>query len=57
MLLLELGTLLVVRSHTKNKIGNSFYLRVTLIEYSFDEICIFGSKIDLINRLNRFKSP
>ena len=40
-MLLELETLLVVQSHTKNKIGNSFKLRVTLIEYSFDEIYIY----------------
>ena len=40
-MLLELETLLVVQSHTKNKIGNSFKLHVTLIEYSFDEIYIY----------------
>ena len=45
-MLLELGTFVVVPSHTKNKIGNSFKLQVTLIEYSFDGIYIFASKIN-----------
>ena len=41
-MLLELETTrVVVQSHTKNKIGNSFKLHVTLIEYSFDEIYIY----------------
>ena len=45
-MLLKLKTLLVVPSYAKNKIENNFQLRLTLIEYSLDEIYIFDSKVD-----------
>ena len=57
-MLLELETLLAVSSHTNNKIGNSFLqLRVTLIEYSLDEMCIFSFENRLILKSQQTVPP
>ena len=42
----DLEYLLVVPSHTKNKIGNRLQLHVTLIDYLLDERYIFPSEKD-----------
>ena len=56
----EVETLLVVSSHTKNKIGNSFLqLRVTLTLtlYSLDEMCIFSFENRLILKSQQTVPP